>query len=106
MDGKVLYRMCIDTQRLVYRLSYWMTSTGNTGISHTGAQPYQYDKANLRDFIAVTDLVILLKLDSNRRFFSPYDIEIWWMTPTNNRSSLLYNIKLFASFQIHQKNSN
>ena len=40
MDGKVLYRMCIDTQRLVYRLSYRMTSTGNTGISHTGAQPY------------------------------------------------------------------
>ena len=40
MDGKVLYRICIDTQRLVYRLSYRMTSTGNTGISHTGAQPY------------------------------------------------------------------
>ena len=40
MDGKVVYRMCIDSQRLVYQLSYQMTWTGNnTGISHTGAQP-------------------------------------------------------------------
>ena len=29
-----------------------------------------YNKANLRDLIAATGLVILLKLDSNRRFFS------------------------------------
>ena len=42
------------------------------------------DKANLRDLIAVIGLVILLKLDSNRLFFSPCDLEIWWMTPKNN----------------------
>ena len=34
------------------------------------------NKANLRDLIAATGLVILLKLDSNRRFFSPCDLEI------------------------------
>ena len=34
------------------------------------------NKANLRDLIAATVLVILLKLDSNRRFFSPWDLEI------------------------------
>ena len=34
------------------------------------------NKANLRDLIAATGLVILLKLDLNRRFFSPYDLEI------------------------------
>ena len=28
----------------------------------------------------VTGLVILLKLDLNRRFFSPRDLDIWWMT--------------------------
>ena len=28
------------------------------------------NKANLRDLIAATGLVILLKLDSNRRFFA------------------------------------
>ena len=31
------------------------------------------NKANLRDLIAATGLVILLKLDSNHRFFSPCD---------------------------------
>ena len=59
-------------------------------------------KANLRDLITATGLVILLKLDSNRRFFSPCDIEIWWMTPKNDRAPLLYYFKLFASFLIHQ----
>ena len=43
------------------------------------------NKANLRDFISATDQVILLKLHLNRRFFIPCDLEIWWMTPKNNR---------------------
>ena len=60
------------------------------------------NKANLRDLIAATGLVILLKFDPNHRFFSPCDLEIWWMTLENNRTSLLYYIKLCASFQIHQ----
>ena len=33
--------------------------------------------------------------------FSPCELEIWWMTPKNNRAPLLYYIKLCASFQIH-----
>ena len=60
------------------------------------------NKANLRDLIAATGLVILLKLDPNHHFFSPCDLEIWWMTSKNNRAPLLYYIKLCASFQIHQ----
>ena len=40
------------------------------------------NKANLRDLIAATGLVILFKLDLNRWFFSPCDLKIWWMTPT------------------------
>ena len=59
------------------------------------------EKANLRDLIAATGLVILLKLDLNRRFFSPCDLEIWWMTPKNNRAPLLCYFKLFASFRSH-----
>ena len=58
-------------------------------------------KTNLRDLIAATSLVILPKLDSNRRFFSPCDLAIWWMTSKNNRAPLWYNVKLCASFQIH-----
>ena len=38
------------------------------------------NKANLRDLIAATGLVILLKFDSNRRLFGPCDLTIWWMT--------------------------
>ena len=59
------------------------------------------NKANLRDLIAATGLVILLKLDSNRQFFSPCDLEIWWMTPKNNRAPLLCYFKLFALFRSH-----
>ena len=57
------------------------------------------NKANLRDLIAATGLMILLKLDSNRRFFSPRDLEIWWMTLNNNMAPLLYYIKLCVSFK-------
>ena len=59
------------------------------------------NKANLRDLIAATGLVILLKLDSNHRFFSPCDLEIWQMTPKNNRAPLLCYFKHFASFRSH-----
>ena len=52
---------------------------------------------NLRDLLAATCLVILLKLNSNRRFFSPCDLEIWWMTSKNYRAPLLDYIKLRAS---------
>ena len=59
------------------------------------------NKANLRDLIAATGLVILLKFDPNHRFFVPCDFEIWWMTLENSRAPLLYYIKLCLSFQIH-----
>ena len=50
----------------------------------TGAKFYsKLNNANLRDLIAATGLVILLNLNSNRRFFSPCDLEIWWMTLEN-----------------------
>ena len=60
------------------------------------------NKENLRDLIAATGLVILLKFDPNHRFFSLCDLEIWWMTLENNRAALLYYTKLCASFQIHR----
>ena len=58
-----------------------------------------WNKANLRDQIAATGLVILFKLDSNRPFFSLCDLEIWWMTSKNSRAPLLHHIKLCASSQ-------
>ena len=35
-------------------------------------------------------------------FLVPCDLEIWWITLKNNRTPLLYNIKLCASFQSHR----
>ena len=63
---------------------------------------FRVNKANLRDLIAATGLVILLKFDPNNPFFSPCDLEIWLMTMKNNRAPLLYYIKLCVSFQIHR----
>ena len=59
------------------------------------------NKANLRDLIAATCLVFLLKI-VNHKFFSLCYLEIWWMTLKNNRAGFLYYFKFFASFQSHR----
>ena len=41
-------------------------------------------------------------LGQNRRCFVPCDLEIWWMTLENNRSSLLCCFKLCATFHSHR----
>ena len=42
-----------------------------------------------------------LKSGQNWWFFVPGDLKVWWMTLKNNRSPLMYYIKLCASFQSH-----
>ena len=64
--------------------------------------PMWSNKANLRDLMAATGLAILLKLHSNRRFFSPCDLEICSMTSKNIKAPLLCYTNLCASFQIHR----
>ena len=61
------------------------------------------NKANLRDLIAATGLVILFKFDPNHRFFGPCELDFWWMTSKNNRAPVLYFIELCASFQIRPR---
>ena len=80
------------------------TQFGSNSTIFRAVQPWNLmddleNKANLRDLIAATDLIILLKFDPNHRFFVPCDLEIWWMTLENNRVPLLYCIKLCLSFQ-------
>ena len=65
---------------------------GETILDSCGTILSITNKANLRNLIAATGLVILLKLNSNCRFFSLCHLEI----------PLQYYIKLCASFQIHQ----
>ena len=78
----------------------WESSIGyHSMVSYIEDESALINKANLRDLIAATGLVILLKLDLNRRFFSPCDLEIWWMTSKNYRAPLLHYIKLCALYQ-------
>ena len=44
----------------------------------------------------------ILNSSGNEQFFVPRDLEIKWMTLKNNRTPLLYNVKLCASFQSHR----
>ena len=72
------------------------------GGSITGNNSSIKNKANLRDLIAASGLVTLLKFDTNHpHFFVPCDLEIWWMILENNRAPFLFYIKLCASFQSH-----
>ena len=70
------------------------------------------NKANLRDLIAATGLVILLKLDSNCRFFSLCDLEIGWMTQKNNRAlfyatlSFLHHFVAIGEFKLELQSAN
>ena len=68
----------------------------------TVTHQFFHNKVILRDLIAATGLVILLKLDSNHQFFSPYGLQIWLMTFKNNRAPSLCYFKLCASFQCHR----
>ena len=77
----------------------WLSNTDPMEVKCKHGPLITRNKANLRDLIAATGLVILLKLDSNSRFFSPYEIEIWWMTSQNYGAPLLHYIKLCASSQ-------
>ena len=62
----------------------WWYLVMSHDISYTSNCPrpthFIINKANLRDLIAVTGLVIFLNLNSNRPFFIRCDLQIWWMT--------------------------
>ena len=91
---------CTDEQWRVSLLKYSQCKEFFFNLMHPkNTCIYIHNKANLRDLIAVTALVILLKLDSNHRFFSPCELEIWWMTSKMYRVPLLHYIKFCASPQ-------
>ena len=71
-----------------------------------------WNKANLRDLIAATGLVILLKLDSNCQFFSPCDLEIGgWPRKTighlfHATSSFLHHFVAIGEFRLELQSGN
>ena len=66
----------------------------------------------LRDLIAATGLVILLKFVPNHRFFSPCDIEIWWMTLKilghifYTKLSIVHHFKSIGEFKLKLQSGN
>ena len=62
---------------------------------------WSLNKANLRDLIAATSLVILLKWDSNHQLFNPCDLEIWWMTSKNHWAQIHWWIQTGVTVQKH-----
>ena len=70
------------------------------------------NKANLRDLLAATSLIILLKLDSNRQFFSLCDLEIWWMTSKTighffyTMSSFVHHFKSIGECKLELQSGN
>ena len=101
-DGKqVLMKHSVWTCAMAYSVDFDQDMAVQSFIQQVMFHSHTENKANLRDLIAATGLVILLKLDLNRRFFSPCDLDILWMTPKNNGAPLLCYFKLFASFHSH-----
>ena len=90
--------LSLEALAMAARATYPMGSINSTSNS----RGRKWNKANLRDLIAATGLIILLEFDPNHRFSSPCGLEIWCMTSKNNRAPLLYYIKLCVSFQIHR----
>ena len=70
------------------------------------------NKANLRDLIAATGLVIFLKLDSNHRFFSHVTLKFdWWPWKIIRHlfyitSSFVHNLKPLGEFELQLLSGN
>ena len=70
------------------------------------------NKANLRDLIAATGLVILLKLDSNHRFFSHVTLKFdWWPRKIIGHlfyiiSSFVHHLKPLGEFELQLLSGN
>ena len=87
-------------------IGYWsiLLCTNKPNIRKIGSklrEPMWFEnKANLRDLIAATGLVILLQLDSNPSLCD----QIWWMTSKNNRapflSSFVHHFKSIGDFKL------
>ena len=69
-------------------------------------------KANLRNLVAATGLIIILKLDSNHWFFSLCDLEIWWMTSKTighlfyTTSSFMHHFQSIGEFKLELQSGN
>ena len=62
---------------------------------------HSHDQFRIVVFAWMCVCVAVAESVCNRRYFVPYDLEVWRVTKKNNRVPLLCYIKLCASFQSH-----
>ena len=85
----------------VVKLNNWLN---NVVKKQLRGRKFCMNKANLRDLIAATSLIILLTLDSIlKKNFSLCDLEIRWMNLKNNhKAPFPCFFKFYASFHGHR----
>ena len=98
---KSIWKCCLlDGRHFVQGEMSWTNFIGNK------------NNANLRDLIAAICLVILLKLDSNRRFFSPCNLELdGWPRKIIGHlfyatSSFVHHFKSIGEFKLDLQSGN
>ena len=91
--------------RKKYLLRYWLYSC--SALRKVQENPKVKKQGKSKGFYSC-DWPSNLILDSNRRFFSPCDLEIWWMTSKNNRTLLLYlrHFKSICEFKLELQSRN
>ena len=72
-NNMVQYHICCV---VIANNDHWLLWNVYLELKHKVKRISFYNKANLREWIAGTGLVILLKFDSNRQFFSAYDLQM------------------------------
>ena len=79
---------------------WWMTLEKNRAplLYHTELYASFQSHWGIQTGVTVRKHIIRVKIGD---FFVPWVLEIWWMTLKNNRTPLLYYVKLCASFQSH-----
>ena len=80
----------------------WMTSKNNSALLLYYVKLCASFQIHWWIQSGVTVQKLPLSSCRNWRYFILCDLEIWWMTLENNRTTFLYHIKLCASFQSHQ----
>ena len=115
----LLLALCIISWPLVNSNWSYSPKTANLGQNRRFFEPCDLEiwwmtlnKANLRDLIAATGLVILLKLDSNRRFFAHVTLKFdGWPRKIIRHvfyttSSFVYHFRSISEFKLELQSWN
>ena len=111
----IMKMVWIHIQPIAYYILIVVFNRGKCGTSLTCGENYvgivnSFDAQGKSGGFDSCDRPSNLKLDLNRRFFSPCDLEIWWMTLKNNRAPVLcyflHNFLAFGEYKLELQSGN